>query len=320
MKVYCVRYSDFAGKWIYDGYRSAWKKLGFDLYKHTEKTPIEISNPTEMWYESPIPSGPDLLSEDFIIMTTANLISWDDLNSVSKSNKTFLFVQPCTFPHPWGTHDNFTCTADRNVVNELDKMNNVHLWTFANVIPEYYSHWTKKIHTIPLAFDSINYKPQVRDKYKQFDISFVGSWADNGFNEKKKIIIDIFSKFKNSGLKCGFFINKNLTRQQECDLLANSKMTLNIHDAYQRVLGLDTNERTYKSLGLNGLMISDHVEQLKEIFPEVPTAIDAQKIVDIVKDHLSLDHAELKLLKDKNKQNILDNHCYTNRIEKLLSL
>ena len=219
-----------------------------------------------------------------------------------------------------GTTPNFYCDANEEGVRVLSDMDNVVLWTFAKVVPKFYSQWNKDIHTIPLAFDSINYNPQVAEKYKQFDISFVGGWANNGFNEKRKIIIDIFSKFKDSGLKCGFFINKNLTRQQECDLLANSKMTLNIHDAYQRVLGLDTNERTFKSLGLNGLMISDTVEHLNEIFPDVRTSIDPQELVNITKEILSLTQSEINVIKEKNKQEIIDNHCYVNRIDQLMSL
>ena len=97
-------------------------------------------------------------------------------------------------------------------------------------------------------------------------------------------------------------------------------MTLNIHDAYQRVLGLDTNERTYKSLGLNGMMVSDTVGQLNNLFPDIKTSLDSQQLVELTKNVLSLTEAELNDIKEKNKQNILDNHCYTNRVEKLLSL
>jgi spore maturation protein CgeB len=148
----------------------------------------------------------------------------------------------------------------------------------------------------------------------------VGGWANNGFDEKRKIIIDIFSKFKDSGLKCGFFVNKNLTHQQECDLLRNSKLTLNIHDAYQRSLGLDTNERTFKSLGLNGALVSDTVGQLGRLFPEVKTSLDANEIVEITRDLLNLNPSDLEEIKSKNKDDILANHCYTNRIQELVKL
>ena len=97
-------------------------------------------------------------------------------------------------------------------------------------------------------------------------------------------------------------------------------MTLNIHDAYQRILGLDTNERTFKSLGLNGLMISDTVQHLNEIFPDVKTSSEPQELVNITKEILSLTQSEIDVIKEKNKQEIMDNHCYTNRVDQLTSL
>ena len=123
-------------------------------------------------------------------------------------------------------------------------MDNVYLWTFADTDKKYYNKW-KEVRTVPLAFDSIGYTRSINEKYKKFDACFIGGWANNGFNEKKKIMIDIFSKFKASGLKCAFFVEKNLTHEQETQLMSSSRVTLNIHDAYQRTLGTDTNERTF---------------------------------------------------------------------------
>ena len=97
-------------------------------------------------------------------------------------------------------------------------------------------------------------------------------------------------------------------------------MTLNIHDAYQRTLGLDTNERTFKSLGLNGLMVSDSVTQLNNLFPEIKTSSNSEEIVNIAKEILSLTQSEINVIKEKNKQEIMDNHCYTNRVNQLMSL
>ena len=133
-------------------------------------------------------------------------------------------------------------------------------------------------------------------------------------------MIDNFIEFKKSGLNCGFFINKNLTHEQETGLLYNSKISLNIHDAYQRTLGCDTNERTFKSLGLNGILISDKIKQLENIFPNIKTSNDSSELVRITKEYLSLTEKELNNIKEENRQNILDNHCYTNRVKQLLSL
>ena len=316
MKVYCVQYSAHAGRWIYNGIGSAWRKLGYEIYKPESEQP-ETDTTTMMYW----PTTREVLDEDYYIMCTADMVNCDvSLTAVQNANKAFLFVQPTRFPDPWGQHPNFTNILDTKWLNELNKLDNVVYWTFADVREEYYHLWQKPIHTIPLAFDDLNYKPNINGKFQQFDISFVGGWANNGFDEKRKIIINIFSKFKDSGLNCGFFINKNLSHQQECDLLANSKLTLNIHDAYQQALGLDTNERTFKSLGLNGGLVSDTVGQLNNLFPDIRTSLDAGEIVSITKELLSMPPAELQQIKDKNKADILANHCYTNRIEQLVKL
>ena len=316
MKVYCVQYLAHAGKWIYDGYRAAWQELGYDLVITPEEN---IKQSALMLNE--IPTNQIAYNEDYIMMSADSLMqSEKDLVALSNANKAFVFVQPNNYPDPWGRHLNFVTVAPDYFINELNKMDNVHYWTFANVEQKYYSKWKKPVHTVPLAFDPLNYKPKKNEKYQKFDISFVGGWANNGFDEKRRIIVDIFSKFMNSGLKCGFFVNKNLTHKQECDLLANSKITLNIHDAYQRSLGLDTNERTFKSLGLNGLLVSDKVQQLNELFPNVATSLDSDELVSITKEILSLTENERENIREKNKQNIIDNHCYVNRIQALLNL
>jgi len=315
-QVYCVNYAGHAGKWIYDGYRGAWEKLGYDV----GATPSNKEFDSSMaWLGTPT----DFNEDYYLMVPAAMMIREDTLIAAQHARKSFLFVQPQTFPHPWGSHPNFTCNIKQHLIDAINEIESAVLWTFADVNEEnqhFYSGWNKKIHTFPLAFDSINYQPESVDKYKQFDISFVGGWADNGFNEKRKIILDIFREFKDSGLKCGFFVNKNLTHQQECNLLANSKMTLNIHDAYQRVLGFDTNERTFKSLGLNGLMISDSVTHLSKLFPEIKTSLDPKELVTLAKEVLSLPEDDREELRQRNKDDILKNHCYTNRIQEMLKV
>lgn len=317
MKVYVPSYSSHAGHWIYKGYQDAWKHLGYDIW-----TDQEVHSSGACTSTAPIPHTAEELQEEYIIMSVDACVVQNSekfMDAAAKSHKTFVYVQPNRFPHPWGAHPNFISIAPDNIIEQLNKIDNVYLWTFVNTDVPYYTKW-KKVHTVPLAFDSVGYQQMPDEKYKKFDISFVGGWANNGFNEKRKIMIDIFSEFMKSGLNCGFFVGKNLTHEQECKVLHNSKMTLNIHDAYQRTLGLDTNERTFKSLGLNGCLVSDTVGQLNKMFPDLNTSLTGQGLVQIAKLYLSLSEAELEELKEKNKQDILDNHCYTNRVQQLLSL
>jgi len=299
--VFIKHHPTHAGKWIYRGYKKAWEKLGYSVHYYDNLS--EISNFKDNYY---------------LMAIDGNINNTLALDIVKRSQKTFLYIQPNVFPEPWGRHPNFICHCPDAFIDELNKMDNVTLWSFGNSF-EYHTKW-KEGFSIPLAFDSLSYKPIKDENYNKYDICFVGGWANNGFNEKRPIMIKYFSEFMKSGLNCGFFINKNISQEQENALLYNSKISLNIHDAYQRILGYDTNERTFKSLGLNGVLLSDKVDQLERIFPDVKTVMEPSEMVRITKEYLSLPEKELNDIKEENRQNILDNHCYTHRVEQLLSL
>ena len=308
MKIYIYDYPNHATKWVYEGYQNAWKKLGYEvIIIPVDKSLSDIFDGRGEEYMVMVP---ETAAAGIAPMSAGPSC----LEILDKSHKSFVFAQPNAFAPPWGRHPNFGCLVSDTVITALNQMDNVFLWTFAdnNFEPTSttqlgrYFKW-KKVHTIPLAYDSIAYQEIKDDKYKEFDISFIGGWVNNGFDEKRKIMTDIFSKFMRSGLNCGFFIEKNLAHEQECKLLYNSKITLNIHDEYQRILGLDTNERTFKSLGLNGCLVSDTVGQLNRIFPNLKTSLEPDKIVQITKNYLSLSEKELNDIKEENRQNILDN-------------
>jgi spore maturation protein CgeB len=305
MKIYVYDYPSHAGKWIYSAYHKAWAAKGFDVVKiPVDKSISETVNTSE---------------EYMLMVTDVSANGPGSLEVVEKSYKTFMYAQPNQFPRPWGAHPNFVSLASPETISNVNKLENVVLWTFGDDTKSYHTKW-KEVNSIPLAFDSIGYTRTINEKYKKFDICFVGGWANNGFDEKRKIMIDIFSHFKKSELKCAFAIEKNLSHEQETELISSSRVTLNIHDAYQRILGTDTNERTFKTLGLNGCLVSDTVGQLNRLFPELETSLDSQEIVEITKQYVQLTDVELNDIKEKNIQNILENHCYTNRVESLLSL
>ena len=170
-----------------------------------------------------------------------------------------------------------------------------------------------------LAFDSINYKTTQTEEYT-FDVCFVGGWANNGFNEKRKIMLKHFAELQSSGLKCGVFINKNLTHEQENHILCNSKVALNIHDAYQRVLGLDSNERTFKSLGLTGALVCDNITQVKNVFPSLELYDTPKQMVELIKHYVDMPLADLEQVKKTNRELINKEHTYINRVEQLRNL
>jgi hypothetical protein len=300
-KVYIIQYSTGAGKWIYDGYARAWEAKGFEVVRFFNLSSAPIDN-----------------KEPYYVMATDSNFSPGDERIIAASQKTFIFAQPNSFPLPWGNHPNFISMLTDRGIKILNNLPNVVLWSWLSDT-SFHTKW-KNVHTVPLAFDNLYYKEMVDEKYSVIDICFVGGLANNGFNEKIRIMNRIFKEFEKSDLKCGFFVNKGLSHEQETKLICNSKVTLNIHDLYQRTLGLDTNERTFKSLGLNGLLVSDDAAQLSHMFPEVLVSNEPNKMVDIVKNYVNMSTEDREIIKRKGKELINKKHRYFNRVEKLLCL
>lgn len=286
-----------AGFWIYRGYASAWENEGYKVYFFD--TLEEVND------------------NDYLVMTTDASVTDKNIRVIEKSNKTFLYVQPSTFPDPWGKHPNFQSLCQPSTRSSLNNLKNVVQWTYGDVT-EYHTLWNDP-KTFPLAFDHLNYKRQEGEYL--YDVCFVGGIANNGFNEKISIMIEHLKAFKEehdkSLLRCGFFIGKNLSHEQEEKILSCSKVCINIHDAYQRFLGLDTNERTFKTLGLNGALVSDSVSQLSRLFPDVLTSSDPKQMVAHVKEIIEKPKADLMQIKEYNRQNILDNHTYVCRVKQM---
>ena len=299
MKVYIKYHKNFAGKWIYKGFASAWKRLGYDVEYYESLEDVDDK-------------GHYIMAIDYDLKNKDKLIQ--RLDTLESAEKVFLYSQPNVFPEPWGAHDNFVSIAQPEAIKKINSFDHVTKWSWL-ADKKYYTEW-ENVNTVLLAHDSENYEPMKDDDYK-FDVCFVGGWADNGFNEKKRIMLNHFIAIKKLKLNCGIFVNKNIPHSVENKILYNSKIAINIHDNYQRILGLDINERTFKSLGLTGFLISDHIECMKNIFPNVPLAKDAEEMANLIEEHISKDISEVK---EKNREDILKNHTYKNRVRELLLL
>ena len=303
MIIYIPYHAGGAGKWIYEGYFNAWKAEGYDPKYYNSISEID----TDFTYML-------MATEGGINKENPTLIE----SVLSKASKSFLYVQPHTFPEPWGSHPNFVTNASPVFVNIVNSIEHVHLWSFAKT--ENLSYWDKwkEITYIPLAFDSIGYEFEPKTGF-EYDVCYIGGYANNGFDEKYKIMNDYFSELSYQGVSInGIHVNKNVSLEDEFHILSNSKICLNIHDKYQQVLGLDCNERTFKSLGLNGFLISDKVECLSDFDELNIIQVESPKeMAEQIKEYLDKD---LSIIKDLNRSVILENHTYKNRVRSLLCL
>jgi len=305
--VYIKRHLGGAGKPIYEGYKNAWSSLGYSSVYYDNLSEIDSKEGTY-----------------YLMVNDGDVTDESAISKVKNSFKTFLYTQPNEFPDPWGKHPNFSCLCPDPIIKDLNNLENVVTWGFGNT-SKFHTKWKKPTY-VPLAFDNITYNSMAKKdpKYK-FDICFVGGWADNGFDEKRKIMVEHFEELQKLNIKLGISVNQNISTQEEANLLFNSTIAINLHDNHARVLGLDVNERTFKSLGLTGFMICDSVKEVERLFPSVPTAETPKKFADLVKLHLDafeMDRhdGELENMKSANRKNILDNHTYVHRVKQMLEL
>lgn len=298
MRIFLQKNEQQAWKWITNGYQKAFDFFGYET--------ILINNLNEV--DS---------SRDYCIFFREDGVNDSTIDILKKSKASYLYVQPNYFPYHWGQHPSWQCCVSKENINKLNSFENVKKWTFCNDI-SFFNLW-KDVHVMPLAYDNLNYNAETIQNYK-YDICFIGGFADNGFNEKIKNMKEMLEAFAQSDLKCGFSVNGNISHETENFVLNNSKIALNIHDLYQRVVGLDSNERTFKSLGCNGVLLCDEVEQVKKLFPDTYCSNDPQKLISKAKEICSLEINDLNSIKEKNKSNIINNHTYLKRVEKFISL
>lgn len=298
MKIYIQKNTHNAWKWIGSGYAHAFAYLDHQVVFINNLSEIKTNEPYKIFFRD------DALDESSIAI-------------LKNSLETYLYVQSNTFPDPWGKHPSWQCHVKHHIIDETNKLKNVKKWSFCSNL-NCFTLW-KNVNVLPLAFDNINYNTENIENYK-YDICFIGGIADNGFNEKIIIIQDTLNAFINSGLKCAFSVNQNISHDLENNVLLHSKVCLNIHDAYQRALGFDSNERTFKSLGVNGLLVCDEVKQVQDLLPSVYCSNNNENLIKKVKEYCSLPISDLNKIKCINKQEIEKNHTYIQRVKKLIDL
>ena len=128
-KVYIKHHPLHAGKWIYQGYYSAWKSLEYDVQYYSDLSEIK--------------------DENFYLMSVDSDLSESAIEVYKRSINTFLFVRPNYFPNHWGRHPNFVFDRPSYLVERLHSMDNVVKWTFCeteNV--KYFSEWGR-VATVP---------------------------------------------------------------------------------------------------------------------------------------------------------------------------
>jgi spore maturation protein CgeB len=70
---------------------------------------------------------------------------------------------------------------------------------------------------------------------------------------------------------------------------------------------------------LNGLLVSDSIDQIKKYFPDVPVTDTPEKMLNTVLNYVKMEENDRSRIRQKNIDFISQNHTYVNRVEQLLS-
>ncbi len=201
-------------------------------------------------------------------------------------------------------------------------------------------------HTIPLAADKTLAKNAVYDPQFNADISFIGTNLPDKrktferlvFPLKKSYDLKLYGqdwtsidRFKGLIQKGGQLFNvpylKSLQKpklkfEDEAKIYASSKVSINIHEDYQKKFGGDCNERTFKIPLFNGFEICDDIECIRKYFvegKEIVIAKNDKEWFDKLEYYIKNPDKRLEIIKAGRKK-VLESHTYHNRAEQIISI
>lgn len=197
--------------------------------------------------------------------------------------------------------------------------------------------------TILLAADKTIREPVLSEDFK-CDISFIGTYLPEKkdfmqkhlFPLKNKYNLKIYgrdwtmgNRIKNLTMKVGqyynipyirSFIKMRPTLEEERDLHFSSTIALNIHN---HTIGLhDLNERTFKIPISKGFQIVDNVSSLDRYFKDgydITIAKNSADWFEKIDYYIKNPNLRIDIIK-RGYDNVIKNHTYHNRINKLISL
>lgn len=173
--------------------------------------------------------------------------------------------------------------------------------------------------------DTFIYAGGQRRPELEADLSFIGNrWPYKGKNIDR-FLLPLFSsdlkiRIHGTGGWNGFAqymgtIEDSLAK----DVFASAKICPNISEPHSTTFGYDIIERVLKAPCAGGFLISDYVEDIKDVFGDVvPMAKTPQEFKDLIYYYLKEPDLRADLAR-KQKEIVLKGHTYLHRVEKMLA-
>lgn len=332
----------YAGRTIYNAYKNAFIDLGHEFQFLT------ADDNQEKVYEE---FNPDIL------FTSLNqyVLKFLDLNLIKKQKRkgTKVFVNVPFWTSPFNsTRINETSSLKNN----MNWINLIKSHEYGDVYYNSAEGYDQRMngfekgtgythHTIPLAADKLAIFPEYSDKFKA-DISYIGTYLP----EKREFIKSQVFPLKNKydlrlygqdwtlsdrligfTSKVGKYFNlpiiQNLQKPKleiddERKIYTSSKISINIHEDYQKKLGGDCNERTFKIPLAGGFEITDDVKCIRQYFNEGEEIVIAKNKTDWFEkiDYYIKNPEKKNKIIDAGRKKVLNEHTYHNRVEKLIKI
>jgi len=201
----------------------------------------------------------------------------------------------------------------------------------------------KSFFTLPLAADKLSLVEKFDDKFKA-DISFIGTNLPQKREYFKKWLFPLKQKYdlKLYGQdwtqidrilgytqKIGQFFDigflKNIRKPKlditdEAKIYSSTKISVNLHEDFQRKYGGDCNERTFKILACNGFEITDDVSCISRYFEEdkeIVIAHSKKEWFDKIEYYMK-NEDERKKIAANGRLKVLRSHTYHNRVDTIV--
>lgn len=331
----------YAGRTIYNGYKNGFLKLGHQF------RPLTADDNLEKVIDEYKPD---------IMMTSLSKfnLKYLDLDIYNKARKngmvSMIFAPYWSYPF-----SDFRINEDKGLSDDKELIKKIKDGLMGDIFYHPADHEDPrmqgfeegtgyKYHTVLLAADD-SIVPQ-RDERFNSDILFLGTNLPEKRDFFKRNVLSYRNKYKVMllGQDWTFFdrltgwvqrggqyfnipILKNFKKpkyklQDEANMYCTSKISVNVHEEYQRISGGCCNERTYKIPLYGGFEIVDNVRCIKDQFEVGKEIVFAENEDDWnQKMEYYLENPEKRIaIMKAGQERVRKSHTYTNRTNQLIEL
>lgn len=199
-------------------------------------------------------------------------------------------------------------------------------------------------HTIPLAADKTIMKFSFSERFVS-DIAYIGTYLPEKRHFFKEYVLPLNKHYDlciygqdwsrserilSFAQKVGQYFNirglrtiikPKLALSDEASIYSSTKISINIHEDYQKKYGGECNERTFKIPLCGGFEITDDVAAIRKYFTddEIVVARNKTDWFDKIDFYMKNPDKRIKIA-EKGRIKVMSDHTYHNRVEQILKI